>query len=88
MKENCQIRGSLYLFLFKYQVNYSKLLAGLPGVARAFTTLKYYVYPSTPGALTKIITPPRPTPGHPRPTCKVSPLYLENRANALRQKDR
>ena len=66
------------------------ILAGLPGVARAFTTLKYYVYPppTHPGAPPQSLTPPRPAPGRPRPTCKVSALYLENCANALRQKDR
>ena len=32
------------------------ILAGLPGVARAFTTLKYYVYAH-----------PTPTPPHPPP---------------------
>ena len=44
--------------------------------------------PPTPGALVKLLMPPRPSPGRPRPTCKVSALYLENCANALRQKDR
>ena len=62
------------------------ILAGLPGVARAFTTLKYYVY--APGAPPKFLTHPRPVPGRPRPTCKFSALYLENCANALRQTDR
>ena len=41
-----------------------------------------------PGAPSKFSTPPRPALGRPRPTCKVSALYLENCANALRQKDR
>ena len=41
-----------------------------------------------PGAPSKFLTLPRPAPGCPRPTCKVSALYLENCANALRQKDR
>ena len=62
-------------------------LAGLPGVAWAFTTLKYYVY-AHPGAPPKFLTSPRPAPGCPRPTCKVSALYLENCMNALRQRDR
>ena len=39
----------------------------------------------TPGAPPNFLTPPRPVPGRPRPTCKVSALYLENCANALRQ---
>ena len=41
--------------------------------------------PPPPGAPPKFLTPPRPVPGPPRPTCKVSALYLENCANALRQ---
>ena len=67
------------------------ILAGLPGVARAFTTLKYYVYahptppPNPPVYPPNLLTHPRPVPGRPRPTCKVSALYLENCANALRQ---
>ena len=53
-------------------------------------TLKYYVYAHFPhpGAPPKFLTPPRPATGCFRPTCKVSALYLENCANALRQKDR
>ena len=50
--------------------------------------LKYYVYASpapTPGAPRNFLTPPRPVPGRPRPTCKVSALYPENSANASRQ---
>ena len=39
----------------------------------------------TPRCTPKIFTPPRPAPGRPRPTCKVSALYLENCANASRQ---
>ena len=48
------------------------ILAGLPGVARAFTTLKYCVCPPpppppppppSPGAPPKFLTPPRPCPG-------------------------
>ena len=70
---------TLYLYI---------ILAGLPGVARAFTTLKYYVYhvcPRPPRCTPKFSTPPRPVLGRPRPTCKVSALYLENCANASRQ---
>ena len=44
------------------------------------------MYAPTPlGAPRKFLTPPRPVPGRPRPTCKFSALYLENCANALRQ---
>ena len=47
--------------------------------------------PAWPGLLQpprctpQFLTPPRPVPGRPRPTCKVSALYLENCANASRQ---
>ena len=60
------------------------ILAELPGVARAFTTLKYMyapppVYPRVPP---KFVTPLRPVPGSSQPICEVSALYLENCANA------
>ena len=46
------------------------ILAGLPGVARAFTTLKLLCMPTptptpSPGAPPKLLTPPRPVPGPP-----------------------
>ena len=102
-----------------------KILAGLPGVARALTTAQPPPAPCFPLALplpspphsptspcrstqhdlsrpalapppapppprapTQFLTPPRPVPGRPRPTCKVSALYLENCASALRIWDR
>ena len=43
-----------------------------------------YAQAALPGAL-KFLTPLRPVPGSPQPTCKVSALYLENCANALIQ---
>ena len=44
--------------------------------------------PPPPGEPPNFVTPPRPAPGRPRPTCKVLALYLENCANASRQTDR
>ena len=89
----CDVKNELYT-----------TIAGLPGVARAFTTLKLYNVvcmppqpppppPPTPHhppprAPRNFLTFPRPVPGRPRPTCKVSALYLENCANASRQTDR
>ena len=108
--------------IYRY-INYISILAGLPGVARAFTTAQpLHASPSRlpafslpaptalsppagaphnlnistacpflisprplAGAPLAILTPPRPVPGPPRPTCKVSALYLENCANASRQ---
>ena len=44
--------------------------------------------PTSPSrSITTILSPPRPVPGCPRSTCKVSALYLENCANALKQTD-
>ena len=76
----CSYRLALVLLKFLY---YYILLAGLPGVARAITTAQ--PLPPPPAALPQFLTLPRPVPGRPRPTCKVSALYLENCANALRQ---
>ena len=44
--------------------------------------------PPSPQEYPTILTLPRPAPGRPRPTCKVSALFFDNCANALRQKDR
>ena len=41
--------------------------------------------PSSHRSTPTILTLPRPVPGRSWPTCKVSALYLENCANALRQ---
>ena len=59
------------------------ILVGFPGVVRAFTTLKYYMYvpKPRPGAPAKIVTPLRPVPGSPRPAYVVSSLHLLNCAN-------
>ena len=117
------LKTKLYYWFMLTMVTYYdyNTLAGLTGVARAFTTAQppppppplplpyrpapptpappapapqehsYNFNPSTTGPdqtpqehLT-ILTPPRPVPSRPRPTCNVSALYLENCANSLRQ---
>ena len=83
---NCiLLRLDIYIF---YYARKHEILAGLPGSARAFTTLIYYMYPPSPGAPSNFVTPWQPRPCSPRPICEVSALYLENCANAFRQRQR
>ena len=42
--------------------------------------------PPPPRAPLQFLTHPRPVPGRPRPTCKVSALYLENCVSALQRR--
>ena len=82
------VRGGFLKGLGAFNYKYTSWAARrCPGLYN----VKNYVYaprPPPPGAPPKFVTPPRPAPGRPRPTCKVSALYLENCANASRQTDR
>ena len=53
-----------------------RLLAGLPGDALAFNTLKYDMYAPTPGAPPKFSTHLQHCPGSPRPMCEDSANVL------------